>query len=189
MLLHRVALALLTALATCALFAAPAEASQGREVVALQDVLAAASAVVLAVPATPAQRSEPVSITPAGKRADPVRYPPYLRSLQRWRVLEVVAGPPALAGQVLEVDAAQWQMRLEVHRRYYVEGVGKIPIYLEYSPSFRADGPPPTPARIVMLAGRPGAWQLAVDNALEAPQQLPRVRALLRKAPAPGEAR
>lgn len=185
MLLHRVLPVLLTALAVVIVSPTPAHASQAREEVDLQTVVQAATAVVLAVPATPSQRSEAIAITPPGKRPDPEKYPPYVRRWQRWRVQEVLAGPPTLAGQVLEVDEAHWQMQLNVHRRYYLEGVNKIPIYQAYSPSYRAGQPPGDPARIVMLAGKPGAWRMAADNALESPQQRPQVQAALRKAAAP----
>lgn len=182
MLLHRVLVALWIVLIAASLDAAPAHASEGREEVTLQEVLARSSAVVLAEPATPSQRTVPVSITPPGERPNDVTFPPYQRHLQRWRVQKVLFGPPALADQVLEVDEAEWDMRLTVHRRYYVERVSKIPIYRGYSPSYRADRPPATPARIVMLRGGPEQWSLAADNALEAPDQQARVEEALRKA-------
>ncbi len=177
-------LATLVLLALATAHPQPCQASQGREDVPLQGVIEAATAVVLAVPATPSQRVDAIEIAPVGVRPDPEKYPPYLRIRQRWLVQEVLLGAPAMVGQVLEVDMAQWQMRLGVHGRYHVEGVRKIPIYREYSPSFPADRPPKGPARIVMLVGGPGTWQFAADNALESAHERPRIEAALRKAKA-----
>ncbi len=179
--LHRHLLAAAVLLTLAAVEPASVQASQGREDMPLEVVLEASSAVVLAVPATPSQRVDAIDITPNGKHPDPEKYPPYKRHRQRWLVQEVLLGAPALVGQVLELDAAEWQMHLDVHRRYYVEGVNKIPIYREYSPSYPYDRPPKEPARIVMLMGGPGTWQFTADNSVESVRERPRVEAALRK--------
>ncbi len=156
-------------------------ASESREELHLDDVLRRTTVVLLAEPATPTARTAEVAITPEGKQADPVKYPPYVRRWQRWLVRAVVAGSPALVGQVLEIGEADWQTRLEVHRRYYLEGVSKWPIYEAYCPSYAGGSPPRSAERLIMLSGSAKAWQFAVDDAMESTGQLPKIKEALRR--------
>lgn len=133
----------------------------------LKTAVRQAGAVVVAKPAEPPQRKVKIDITPKGKKPDAEKFPPYTRVLTRWEVVEVLQAEKR-AGlapkKVIEVDDADFSSQLDLHRRYYLEGVSKSPIYQRYAPR---ESKPDEPRRILFLEQTDGQWRFAMDGAAE----------------------
>ncbi len=133
----------------------------------LKELVREAEVVVVARPADPLTRKTTIDITPKGKKPDAEKYPPYVRVKTRWEVVEIVRAPKdaGLAEKkVLEVDDADFGSQLDLHRRYYVEGLSKSPIYRRYTPR---ESKPGEPRRILFLEVSNGEWRFAMDGAAE----------------------
>ena len=103
------------------------------DAIALADMVDEASVVLIAKRAVPATTTEMISIVPPGKRPNPEKFPPFSRVKSRWVVVGILKSDKKIArGITLSIDGADWRGRLDLHRRYYVEGVSKSPIYRRY---------------------------------------------------------
>jgi hypothetical protein len=99
----------------------------------LVDMVDEASVVVVAKRAVPATTMEMIPIVPPGQKPEVEKYPPFSRVKSRWVVVETLKAARKISrGATLEIDGADWRRKLDLHRRYYVEGVSKSPIYRRY---------------------------------------------------------
>ncbi|HZS41715.1 MAG TPA: hypothetical protein VFF06_33020 [Polyangia bacterium] len=168
------------ALAVLALAAMEREARLSQlmyEGLSLEALVKDADVIVVARPDEPPRRTTKVSIVPEGKKPDAEKYPPYERVRTRWRIVEVLRGDKLAAGAAVEVDEAYFDMKLSLHREYYVKHIGKSPIFRRYA------APPAdaaAPERILFLSrGVDGALRFTVDNGEESPAQKRKVAELI----------
>lgn len=145
------------------------------EPVTLAEVVRGSDLVVVVEPATPPTRTITIDVTPAGQAPDPVRWPPFHRVKERFVVTEVLrdrlrpgvtmpeGSPPVQPGVVVEVDSANADSDLWLHKAYYVDGMGESPIYSSYRPV----GTSAVTARIVFLQRQPAGLCFAVLGASE----------------------
>jgi hypothetical protein len=136
--------------------------------------------VIVARPAEPPEREEPIDITPAGSEPS-AAFPPFIRVRRRFVVEEILQPkggkrPPPLRltmtrhaipvlGDVIEVDSASHDYDLGVHRKRYVEDVHKITIHEVYDPE---DLPEKLfSSRLVFLRRRGEGWSFAFDSGEE----------------------
>ena len=89
--------------------------------------------------------------------------PPFQRVQQRYVVDEVLRGAATLKGRTILVDEANFSEQLELHKRYYLEGTSKSPIYDRYAPRRPARGP----RSILFLRGNDDALAFSADGAIE----------------------
>jgi hypothetical protein len=167
------------------------------EKVSLERLVDASGLVIVARPAAPPEREEPIDITPPGKNPSSA-FPPFLRVQRRYRVLEILfsetrsgkfLAPPGevrqddtpAPGELIEVDAEAYEYELGVHRKRYLDRIDKITIREVYDPEEvpeKSSGP-----RLVFLQRRGGkGWRFAVDPGEEGIGLRDRVETLLRRA-------
>lgn len=152
--------------------------SEHHDELELKDLVSRSSVIAIVEPATPATVKTEISIAPKGGSSE--KYPAYTRIRTRYVVKEILhaQGTKLEPGKTIEVDAADFDTRLTVHRRYYLEGVRKIPIYSYYSPQKpAADG-----AAIIFLSHSSDGWEFAAAGAIEHLDTRKAVEALLKKA-------
>lgn len=152
--------------------------SEHHDQIELKDLVTRSNAILIVEPATPATVKTEIAIAPKGGSRE--KYPPYTRIRTRYVVKEVLhsQGPKVDPGKTIEVDAADFDTRLTVHKRYYLEGVRKIPIYTYYSPQKE----PAADAMIVFLSGSGDGWEFAAAGATEHLDTRKAVEALLKKS-------
>jgi hypothetical protein len=107
--------------------------------VGLEEVVKGAGAVVVARWLEPKTAEEKIPIVPEGQKPDDAKYPPYRRIKYRFEVVELFRAPASATTlkvkQTIEVDQANFSQQLNLHRRYYLENVGRSPLYSRYTPS------------------------------------------------------
>ncbi|MER2563378.1 MAG: hypothetical protein ABTQ32_21800 [Myxococcaceae bacterium] len=148
--------------------------SEHHDQIELKDLVTRSTVIAVVVPATPATVKSEIAIAPGEK------YPPYTRIRSRYVVKEVLhaEGTKLEPGKTIEVDPADFDTRLTVHKRYHLEGVRKIPIYTHYSPQ----KPPAQGSMIVFLAPAGDGWQYTANGAIEHLDTRKAIEALLKKA-------
>lgn len=152
----------------------------------LDGVVQNSQAIVVAHPAQPASRKESIDITPAGQAPDAVKYPAYVRHLSRWVVDESLLPGGPQKGAVLEIDEAEWGISLEVHRRYHLEHVEKLPDWTAYrSATVLRDGAPADARRVVFLQKLGQGWAFTARGSLEPVSELARVKQALPRSAQP----
>jgi hypothetical protein len=132
--------------------------------ISLSNVVERSNLVVLAEQATPRTTQEDISIVPSGEQPDPKKFPPFKRHKERFVVGEVYKGDIQLSGRTLEVDAANWGEDLELHRKYYVDHVGKSYTYESYNASKDAHE---AKQKILFLRENKGTYAFTVLFAFE----------------------
>ena len=132
--------------------------------------------------------TETVDITPKGKRPDPAQYPAYRRPVYRFQVERALRLPKdeKLPKQI-EVVSANDEANLELHRKYYVEKIGRSPIYESYeSPTSRkAEAAERAILFLVQARAKPPRFRYVVQGAAELVSEEPRVKRALAKSGAP----
>lgn len=152
------------------------------EDVTLEEVVARSDVVVVAAPAEPARRGVVTDITPAGEKKNP-EWPPFTRWLSRWVVHEVLLdmlrdAQRLQVGDVVEVEAADADSQLTLHKKYYVEKVSKSPIYPRYTPPLEESA---VPSRILLLRRRGDGLRFAISGGIEILERRDAVEALLKQ--------
>lgn len=157
-------------------------------------------------PADPPTRIERVTILPegsafAGRNRPPYyeppyhdpdpgphgdkNYPPYPRGWHRGHVLAVLKALPALVlRDPLEICEADSGSREELHRRYYLLGHRKSPIYEAYRPAREIRA---REERLVFCTQRGGRLGLTVAEAFETIERRSEVEALIAAGPPAGD--
>jgi hypothetical protein len=151
------------------------------EDVSLEEAVAQSDVVVVAAPAEPARRGVVVDITPAGKKKNTEMWPPFTRWLSRWVVREVLQevlrdAQQLQVGDLVEVEAADADSQLELHKKYYVEKISKSPLYRRYTPPSDESA---APSRILLLRRHDGGLRFAVSGSIEIIERRGAVEALL----------
>lgn len=149
-----------------ATLALEAHTSERHDHLSLEALLSRSTLVAIVEPASPPTKKTELPIGPTGGKE---KYPPYLRLQQRYVVKELLwsrDGRAPAAGTTLEVDQADFGMRRNVHERYHVEGVRKIPIYSYYQPAAEADAGS-SDRTIVFLRRAGDGWEFAASGAIE----------------------
>jgi hypothetical protein len=151
------------------------------ESVTFEELVRDASAIVVVKPARGKPRTEAsVDITPAGKPADPRRYPPYQFVIHEYEVVKVLKGDGLRPGKRLRVYPADHDTALSVHRNYHVKGISKHWISRGYEP--RQPPPGTSTESIVVFLGRSGArWSFAAEGAVESSALADEISAALAK--------
>ncbi|MDP3501920.1 MAG: hypothetical protein Q8S33_16400 [Myxococcales bacterium] len=166
------------ALLALALTALEASTSERHDQIELSDLVRQSSLIALVEPASPPTKKTEIAIGPKGGSKE--TYPPFTRVQQRYVVKAVLkneAGKKLAEGALIEVDVGDFDTRLTVHRRYYLEGVRKIPIYSYYTPS-----PPPDAgaAGSIVFVQRSGeSWEFTASGAIEHAGMRSTIEALL----------
>lgn len=152
--------------------------SEHHDQIDLKDLIARSSVIAIVEPATPPTVKTEIAIAPKGGSTE--KYPPYTRIRSRYVVKEVLHAQATKleAGKTIQVDAADFDTRLTVHQRYYLEGVRKIPIYTYYSPQ----KPAAEGAMIIFLSPSGDGWEFAAAGAIEHLDTRKAVEALLKKS-------
>jgi hypothetical protein len=146
-------------------------ASEHRESVSLESVIAASDLIVVAIPATPPFRTVVVPLAPRG---DGTPVAPFQYQLGRWIVREVVSPSaeaprdpslpaavmldsgewyvptPPMVGEVLEIESSDVDIARTVHERLKRDGARKIPIFVNYQ-SMHPPRPEDRGARVLFL--------------------------------------
>src|SRR5688572_15779198 len=96
----------------------------------IERLLAASDAVVAAQPEG-SPRAVLEEITPAGEKPDAAKWPAFAHAVHRYQIDEVLFDRTMTlnVGATIDVDAADWQSELHVHKLYYLEGRAKSPLY------------------------------------------------------------
>ncbi|MEW5740019.1 MAG: hypothetical protein AB1938_13890 [Myxococcota bacterium] len=150
--------------------------SESHDEISLEDVVRRSTVIAVVEPATPPTKESKVPI--GGK------HPPYERTQHRLVVKEVLsnrAGTKLPVGKTIEVDVGDYDTRLTVHRRYYLEGVRKSPIYSYYRPAPVVDGGASSPQEIVFLVRSGDGWEFTASGARERLERRAAIEALLAK--------
>ena len=141
------------------------------EPVSLEALVQASPTIVVVEDAEPAHRDIEI---PAGTTA-------MLTVLRRVRVLEVVRAPAGQLSpqQVIEIGSAYLPQQLDGYRMAHDEGTSESPIFDAYE-----GGVPNTGTRVLMLQpcpvpGLPSLLCLSADGAIEKPENLSSIRALI----------
>lgn len=156
--------------------------SESHDQIDLDALVRRSSIIAIVEPATPPTKKSEIAIAPKGGSKE--KYPPYERTQYRYVVKEILsnrAGTKLTAGKTIEVDVGDFQTRLTVHQRYYLEGVRKIPIYSYYRPSERPDGGEGT-GEIIFLTRSGDGWEFTATGAIEHLGQRAKIEALLKPA-------
>lgn len=154
--------------------------SESHDQIDLDALVKRSSIIAIVEPATPPTKKTEIRIAPKGGSKE--KYPPYERTQYRYVVKEIVSnrsGTKVEAGKTLEVDLGDFDTRLTVHKRYYLENVRKIPIYSYYRPSERPDGGEGTGA-IIFLTRSGDGWEFSATGAIEHLGQRAKIEALLK---------
>lgn len=136
---------------------------------------------VLVVQNGPEPRTRKITVEVA--TAKQPKAPPYVYVETRYLVDEVLKGDKALVGKELWVKPANWADGLELHKAYYLEGMGESPIYSRYTPRWKsAVG---AKQRIVFVQKPKGAaaYQEAVQDGFEGIDGRAKIIELLGKRP------
>lgn len=157
-----------------------ASTSESHDQIDLAAVVKRSALIAIVEPATPPTKKSEIAIAPKGGSKE--KYPPYQRIQHRYVVKEVLSnrsGRKLVAGKTIEVDVGDFDTRLTVHKRYYLEGVRKIPIYSYYRPAERPDGGEGS-GEIVFLSGSGDGWEFTASGAIEHVALREQVEALLK---------
>jgi len=155
------------ALLALVLTALEASTSERHEQIELSDLVRQSSMIALVEPASPATKKE---------------FPPYQRVQRRYVVKAVLkneAEKKLADGATSEVDVGNFDTRLTVHRRFYLEGVRKIPIYSDSTSSPAPDGG--APGLIVFVQRSGEGWGFTANGATEHAGMPATIEALLSK--------
>ncbi len=86
----------------------------------------------------------------------------------------------------VEVDEAEWRVSLEVHRRYNLEHIEKLPDWTAYrSASVPRDDAPADARRVVFLQQQGQDWAFTARGSLEPVSELARVKQALSRSAGP----
>lgn len=166
------------ALLALALTALEASTSERHDQIELSDLVRQSNLIALVEPASPPTKKTEISIAPKGGSKE--KYPPFTRVQHRYVVKEVLknqAGKLA-QGAIIEIDVGDFDTRLTVHRRYYLEGVRKIPIYSYYTPLPAPDDGGSSDS-IVFVQGSSQGWEFTASGAIEHVSQRASIEGLL----------
>lgn len=165
------------------------------QIISLKELMERSEFVLVVKLAKPSQRQIQV---PIGKDRRNQEAPAFVRVQTRCEVLRALA--PAgttgaeLVGKTLEIDGANWQETLAMHKIYYLEGIGESPIYDRYEPADRAGAqtqePEPKDAPFIVFLRREGksGFAFAAEGAVERLKNRAAIEELLRhrkQAPTP----
>ncbi|MDP1919998.1 MAG: hypothetical protein Q8L14_27370 [Myxococcales bacterium] len=165
------------ALLALALTALEASTSERHDQIELSDLVRQSSLIALVEPASPPMKKTEISIAPKGGSKE--KYPPFTRVQHRYVVKAVLKNQTGklAEGAIIEVDVGDFDTRLTVHRRYYLEGVRKIPIYSFYTPSPAPDGG--AAGSIVFVQHSGAGWEFTASGAVEHAGMRSAIEALL----------
>lgn len=165
------------ALLALALTALEASTSERHEQIQLQALIEQSSFIAVVEPASPPTKRTEISIAPKG--ASNKKYPAFPRLQHRYVVTEVLKNERGklAEGAIIEVDLADFDTRLTVHRRYYLEGLRKIPIYSYYTPSPAPDAG--AVGSIVFVQHSGDGWEFTASGAIEPAGMRSTIEALL----------
>lgn len=145
--------------------------------ISLADVVRSAGYVLLVRAADPPARTETIAIDRPSREGG--QCPPFTMNIARYEVLEVLyargyddAEEPS---GIVEVASANWELELDLHIGYYVNGMSKSPLYYEYKSRGRTNGD--TALLFAVMSSRGLAF--AAVGSLEDPSYIDEVRALL----------
>lgn len=147
--------------------------------VPLESVLATSDVLVVQSGPEPRTRKITVEIATAKKP----KAPPYVYVETRYVVDEVLKGDKALVGKELWLKPANWGDGLELHKAYYLEGMGESPIYSRYSQRWKVAAG--AKQRILFVQKPPGmsAYQESVQDGFEGIDGRAKILELLGKKP------
>ena len=93
----------------------------------LEDLVGSAQHIVVVREAQPATSTEVIKI-----HKDSEKYPPFSLYKHHYVVTDVLYSSKLKSGDKIDVLEAQFDSKLDLHKRYYLEGVSKSPIYSRY---------------------------------------------------------
>ncbi len=128
------------------------------EQITLEQLVQRSPTIVVAHVGEPATQTSQIAVGTPDQKA-----PPFQRVQHRYVVDEVLRGAAILKGRTILVDEANFSEQLELHKRYYLEGTSKSPIYDRYAPRRPARGP----RSILFLRGNDDALAFSADGAIE----------------------
>ncbi len=165
------------ALLALALTALEASTSERHDQIDLSDLVGQSSLIAIVEPANPPTKKTEISIAPKGGSKE--KYPPFTRVQHRYVVKEVLKNQTGklAPGAIIEVDVGDFGTRLTVHRRYYLEGVRKIPIYSYYTPLPAPDSG--SADSIVFVQRSSEGWEFTASGSIEHVSQRASIEALL----------
>lgn len=107
------------------------------ESISLAQLIERSEMVLIVKMAKPGQRQIQI---PIGKDKKGQEAPAFVRVQTRCEVQRALTAAGAeLVGKTIEIDGANWQDTLSMHKVYYLEGMGISPIYERYHPAERPD--------------------------------------------------
>lgn len=114
------------------------------QTLSLKQVIERSELVLIVKLAKPNQRQIQV---PIGKDQKGQDAPAFVRVLTRCEVQRALTAAGAeLVGKTIEIDGANWQDTLAMHKIYYLEGIGESPIFDRYEPADQKAQPAPQAA-------------------------------------------
>jgi hypothetical protein len=146
------------------------------ESISFEALVREAAAIVVVKPAPRPRSNERIQIAPAGKPADPRRYPPFEFAVHEYDVVKVLKGQGL--GKRLRVYPADFDAQLRAHREQYLRGVSRPWIATGYEPQRPPSGTSTEPI-VVFLRRAGGRWTFAAEGAVESSERAAEISALL----------
>ncbi len=126
---------------------------------------------------TPFSTVEKIDITPAKGKKDDAEYPPFHKTTYHFKVIEVLRGKDR-KGKEIDVLPAHTNSSLMLHKKYYIEGIGKSPVYEMYNTIADFEG---SDELILFLYSSGGIFEFSAEEAYESVSQKKKIMKMIKK--------
>jgi hypothetical protein len=152
------------------------------EEVPLNDLVRHANVIVVVKKAEPFVTHETVPVLPPADKEIKKEIPPFTKTTYRFTVLDVLkSDAPIPKGHPLNVSPANEEDNFYLHKLYYIDNIGKSPIYDRYSPSAGFDFEKADTLILFLYTGDHRSFRFAVEDAYEAPSRRKEIEDLIKK--------
>jgi hypothetical protein len=142
------------------------------EDVPLKDLVRNANVIVVVNKRDPFVAHESIPILPPPGREIKREIPPFTKTTYHFTVVDVLkTNEPIPKGLPLNVSPANEEDNLHIHKLYYIDNIGKSPIYDRYSPSRGFSFEKADTMILFLHTGDHRSFRFAADDAHEAPSQ------------------
>lgn len=148
------------------------------EDVPLNDLVRHATVIVLAQKRNPPVTHQTVPVLPPEGKTVQGEIPPFTKTTYHFTVVDVLkSDQPLPPGLSLDVSPANEEDNLFIHKAYYIDRIGKSPIYDSYAPSI--DFEKSDTLLLFLSTGDHRSYRFSVENAFEAPAKRKQVERLI----------
>jgi hypothetical protein len=152
------------------------------EEVPLNDLVRRANVIVVVKKRTPFVTHETLPVLPPRGQEIKREIPPFTKTTYHFTVLDVLkSDQPIPEGPPLGVSPANEEENFDLHKMYYIDNIGKSPIYDRYSPSAGFDFEKADTLILFLYTGDHQSFRFAVEGAREAPSKRKEIEDLIKK--------